>query len=83
MATKEQAQAVLDLQTTDNRTDIITQYPAKDKDGNTIGTTYDIGSGGSYKDSNGKVVGDPYEAYYAKRYVDSMQTPPPAIRSID
>jgi len=75
MVTKEQAQAVLDLQTTDNKTDIIAEYPAKDKDGNTIGTTYDIASGGSYKDGSGKVVGDPYEAYYAKKYIDSIPTP--------
>jgi len=71
MATQAQIQSVVNLHGIDDRLSVIAEYPATVEQGDGLpATTYDIGSGGSYKDQDGlHGMGDPYElaqAYLAQ-----------------
>ena len=60
MATQAQITSVINLHGIDDRLTILSEYPVTTP--NESGTTYDIGSGGSYKDQDGlHGMGDPYE----------------------
>jgi len=63
MATQAQITSVINLHGIDDRLTILAEYPATAEQGDNLpATTYDIGSGGSYKDQDGlHGMGDPYE----------------------